>query len=409
MFHYEALEADINDVPANGFYETHPEVDPSSTSPMKKFGLSGTVAATASALMPKVALPEKQAAEVERLLDQARYEAHSRGIVLLQYITQYDHQHRGVVTTSQFIREFLNYFRTFSVDDVHLLASAYSNDHGEVMYMAACRDITPEVFHSQRDQRLTINNHELGTLPSSHVHKEAGPRKASPNAKLSRSLALTASADEITRLLAAVIRVVHVKRINIHNIFADFDKLSNHRITRPQFVRALASLNVEGVAPHELEALANNFVDPADASGNMVKYRDFVQEVNNAFTLSGLEKNPLRVNDTFAQSVITGPTPRSSRPELTKEEDNFLQLAIGDIKNTIVRIRAFNVGAGLRDFDVRSEGFITVERFMRVLAMNKLVPETPGERMAVLKYYRGTGMRDNMVNYRAFLDDIGLA
>lgn len=46
MFHYEQLEEDINNVPTNGFFETKPTIDPSSTSPFKKWNLTGTSSAT---------------------------------------------------------------------------------------------------------------------------------------------------------------------------------------------------------------------------------------------------------------------------------------------------------------------------------------------------------------------------
>lgn len=49
------------------------------------------------------------------------------------------------------------------------------------------------------------------------------------------------------------------------------------------------------------------------------------------------------------------------------------------------------------------------ERFLRVLAMNGMVPETVDERLVLMKYYRGHGQRGQLINYRAFMHDVGLS
>lgn len=410
MFLYERLEEDINNVPLNGFLEMNPDIDPASTTPFSKFGLTGTVAATASALMPRIELPPKLAQEVERIVSQARYESHSRGIVLAQYIKQYDHSRRGLVTPNQFMREFLNYFKSISTEDTALLAKAYTNSDGQVMYMAVCRDITPEVYHSHREANSTaVNNFEVGTLPSSQKHLEHGKRAASPNARLERALAAyRASDNEADKVLEQVIRFVYERRINITNIFTDFDsKLHRHRITRPQFVRGVASLGIN-ISLAALEILAGKYIDEADPSGNDIIYRRFLEDVNNAFVLQGLEKEPLKENNTFAHTIVTSAPPRTVRPVLNNHEENFYHLAVNDILSRITRLRAYNVGASMRDFDKLGEGFITIDRFLRVLAIYDLVPVSAEERNALLKFYKGTGGKVALINYRAFLEDMKL-
>lgn len=409
MFLYERLEEDINNVPLNGFLEVNPTLDPASTTPFAKFNLSGTVAGTASALMPRIELPPKVAQTVENILEQARYESHSRGIVLAQYIRQYDHSRRGLVTPNQFMREFLNYFRSISTEDVALLAKAYTNNDGQVMYMAACRDITPEVYHSHREAHsVAVNNFEVSLLPSSQKHLEHGKRASSPNARLERALATyRASSNEADKVLEQVIRFVYERRINITNIFTDFDKLHRHRITRPQFVRGVAALGLN-ISLGALEVLSGKYLDEADPSGNNIVYRRFLEDVNNAFVLQGLEKEPLRANDTFAHTIVTSEPPRNVRPELSNEETHAFQVAVSDIKANVVRLRAYNVAATMRDFDNLGEGFITVDRFLRGLAIYALVPVSAQERNALLKYYKGTGGKAALVNYRAFLQDMNL-
>ena len=125
--------------------------------------------------------------------------------------------------------------------------------------------------------------------------------------------------------------------------------------------------------------------------------------------MAGLEKTPLSsVNNTLAFSIVSSPPESALRNEIGADEEALLSVALGNMKMTITRVKAFNLRAGMRDFDPISEGFITMDRFMRVLAIYGLVPELAPERNVIIKRYRGTGMRANAVNYRNFLQDVDL-
>lgn len=318
----------------------------------------------ASALMPKAPLATNETAAVEEILSRAQFEASSRGIQLAQYIKQYDTSHRGVVTKTRFVREFLNCFsRNITPADAELLAKAYASSDGQVMYLACARDIAAGSLHV--DYRTALNNSQLNDLPSSASLRQAvsSARASSPNARLYQSLTTArTSDDEVTQLLGQIVRHVYERRLRTKEIFVDFDKRNNHRITRPQFVRGIGALRLPSVTAAQLEALAGRYVDHADPSGNVIAYRRFLEEVENAFTITGLEKSPHKHNETFARSIVTSAPPSEVRAELTAAEQNTLAAALDSIKTAIQRGRLYNAGSGLKDFDSTGEGHITQVR-----------------------------------------------
>jgi hypothetical protein len=198
------------------------------------------------------------------------------------------------------------------------------------------------------------------------------------------------------------------RRIRIKDIFLDFDKARLNRITRPQFARAVSQLRIEGLQPNAVDALAERYVFEGDASRNVIAYRRFLEDVENAFTLAGLERRPHAVNETLGHAVVSSPPESSLRVELGAGDAALLETALAGTRATITRVKAYNLRAGMRDFDVQSEGFITTDRFLRVLAIYGLVPEQREEREVLLKRYAGSGMRRNSINYRNFLADVGL-
>ena len=400
------MEQDITETPLAGFLEQNPGATAEATDPFRKFGLSGTVAALPAARMPKAELDGAEQAELEALVSHLQYLVKTRGIVLAMYIRQYDVTHRGVVTQTRFCREVINCFKDqVKLADCLLLAKAYGTADGQVRYMAVHRDITPDSIAPARSAEASVNNNQVDSLPSSHIHLESKTKGDSPNTKAARAWQVRAEEAAVDQLVNAIIRHVFERRIRVKDIFLDFDKQHLNRITRPQFCRAVAQLGVAGASAKAVDQLAERFVWDADKSGNTIAYRRFLEEVENAFTLAGLEKQPLLANETLARAVVTREPESQRRAEIDQAEEAVLEVTLANIKMTIVRVKAFNLRAGMRDFDANCEGYITKERFLRVLAIYGLVPELAGERAVLLKRYSGSGMRANAINYRTFLAD----
>ena len=393
----------------NGNLEKNPLVSKISNDPFAKFNLPGTFAALPSALMPKAPLDEESDHKLNGILDQCKYLVKTHGIMLAQYVRQYDVTHRGVVTESRFIREFLSCFKDFKEEQAKLVAKAYGTADHQVRYMAVHRDITPDGVGSAiaTNAVVNVNNFQVDQLASSGVHLEKGPRGVSPNKKMERTAHNFRTDSEVDTLLQAIIRYVWERRIRIKDIFIDFDKMHLNRITRPQFVRAVGQLRVEGMKLNTVDEMAGRYLVEGDASGNVVAYRRFLEDVENAFTLSRLEKDPHAFNQTLAHSVVTRPPPSSLRNELSEDGSRMLETVLASLRTNIVRVKAYNLRAGMRDFDQLCEGFITIDRFLRALAIYNLVPERKEERDVLLARYTGRGKHANNINWRACMDDLG--
>lgn len=91
--------------------------------------------------------------------------------------------------------------------------------------------------------------------------------------------------DVEDRLKAAVV----MKRVRIEEFFRDFDKLRKGRVTRNQFKSILSSMNFT-MTNDEFKALAKKY-ETADPE-RFFRYVDFVANINRAFTITGIDKNP---------------------------------------------------------------------------------------------------------------------
>jgi hypothetical protein len=91
-----------------------------------------------------------------------------------------------------------------------------------------------------------------------------------------------------------------MKRVRIGEFYKDFDKLRKGKVTCAQFRSVLSMLNFN-LSDDEFEALEQKYI----TSDKFVNYQLFCDNIDNAFTTKGLEKNPgakvnnLTSNDTF--------------------------------------------------------------------------------------------------------------
>jgi hypothetical protein len=129
-------------------------------------------------------------------------------------------------------------------------------------------------------------------------------------------------------------------------------------------------------------------------------------QVERAFVEHGLEKDPSKLNKSFAHAVVSAPHPRLVRPTLSPTAMEAVQQALDEIKHQIKRWRIFGLKAPLKDYDRCGEGMVTETQFLRVLAMFNLVPASAAQRAALLDYYRGKGAKSHMIDYRAFLGEV---
>lgn len=78
-----------------------------------------------------------------------------------------------------------------------------------------------------------------------------------------------------------------MKRVRINEFYKDFDKLRKGKCTKPQFKSVLSTLGFT-LTDEEYDALIDKYETP----DNMVQYSEFVESIDSAFTIKGIEKKP---------------------------------------------------------------------------------------------------------------------
>jgi Ca2+-binding EF-hand superfamily protein len=189
---------------------------------------------------------------------------------------------------------------------------------------------------------------------------------------------------------------VVMKRIRIGEFFRDYDKLRKGKVTANQFRMALSVLNFT-MTEEEYDALTNKYA----TDDNMVNYSAFVESIDSAFTIKGIDKNPsLRVTQLDTQTVKL----RSKKTLEYDEEDKSTMLELMEAYRNVIITRRLNLKPMFQDFDKTNSGHVTKSQFVRVL--NGLNIDLPDDILSlVLKRYMDKGNVDD-VNYFEFINDV---
>lgn len=120
-----------------------------------------------------------------------------------------------------------------------------------------------------------------------------------------------------------------MKRVRIEEFFRDFDKLRKGRVTRPQFKQILSSMNFT-LTSDEFKALAKKYetTDPE----RFFRYVDFCANINKAFTIVGIDKNPT----TRVAAVTAGDTLLARRKYLAgNQNDEDVNMILEEYKTAV--------------------------------------------------------------------------
>lgn len=142
-FMYGRFVNDFNDTKPSGFFERNPDATHAwiGTARASAFSVSPLDGGSAGYFAP---LSEEEDAALQSVLDRLRELVATRGILVKQFLQDFDVHHRGTVTMSRFKREVSACFPSLSAADVDLLSKAYCTaDKNDVRYMVLHNDITP--------------------------------------------------------------------------------------------------------------------------------------------------------------------------------------------------------------------------------------------------------------------------
>jgi hypothetical protein len=103
-FDFRAFIDDVNDHRSNGHFETHPVSKHAETKrqSVSAYVVSPMAGGSAGFFVP---LSSEERGALEALLERLRHLCHTRGLVVKQFMHDYDQSHIGTVTVSRFKRE----------------------------------------------------------------------------------------------------------------------------------------------------------------------------------------------------------------------------------------------------------------------------------------------------------------
>ena len=146
MFDYGRFLLMFNDTKPAGYYERAPAAAAAGegTEHASAFSVSPLDGGSAGYFVP---LTPAEAAAVAELQERLRHTVRTRGIVVKQFLKDYDPPHRGVVTKTRFLREMPPCLPFLAASDLNLLAKAYlTADGADVRYMVFHNDVTPSAY-----------------------------------------------------------------------------------------------------------------------------------------------------------------------------------------------------------------------------------------------------------------------
>lgn len=305
------------------------------------------------------------------------------------------------ITAQQFGR-VLKGLQLMPTDDVfELLCKNYfdKNNTREVNYVKFCQDVDrpedmfPSLNFGEPDNAPAVF---AGTVAQNKSNFFPGSTKGLSvlqNRFQQPSVNISNDPNDIEKRIQSL---VVMKRVRINEFFRDFDKLRKGKVTPTQFKAILSSLNFN-LTEEEFESIINKYKTP----DNMVNYAEFVEIIDQAFTLKGIDKHPnVRVAPISSDATLHA---RKKFLEFD-ESDSAEMLAILEEYRRIIQTKRLEVKPMFQDFDITKCGHVTKTQFIRVLnQLNIMIDERFMSQL--LKKYMDKGNADE-VNYFEFCNDV---
>lgn len=191
----------------------------------------------------------------------------------------------------------------------------------------------------------------------------------------------------------------HVKlfRIDVKDIFKDFDRLRSGKITKAKFYTGLEMCKL-ALSKNEIQALEDRFED--SAAKDKIVISEFIKETEGVFVTKNLHKDPTRAprkyeakRKNFELGVLT-------EPELAELDVLMDQLAMVTQKNR-VKMRQF-----FKDNDKGLKNRVKQSEFRSVLAILNITLDDRQLKLITQRFgisHFGTKLD---INYSAFCDEV---
>jgi len=321
----------------------------------------------------------QEKAELDELLVLYRSIISCRRMLMKPQFHDLDRTKTGHVSKNQFLR-VLNQFQLFPTDEkLNLLLKRYldKGNLDEVNYYDFCRDVD---IHDDGTQKINEDHANQFKLPQSqHLGDSA-------------AYILNHKPNDLEDLLAKLRRKVKEQRIRIGEFLRDFDKLRSGGITNAQFRLGLNMAKLP-LSNSEFDMLLDRF--KLEGKDGYVKWRDFVDVIDEVFTVKQLEKSP--------GFEVTEP---NLRTRYGRNEMSELEREIGEVAKR--RFKEYCKGTRLdvkqffQDWDRNGRNRVTPKQFRQVLTTVKFTL-SDDEFNALVKMYATDDEQD--MKYVDFIND----
>eukprot|EP00743_Colponemidia_sp_Colp-15_P002007 GILK01002181.1.p1 GENE.GILK01002181.1~~GILK01002181.1.p1 ORF type:complete len:916 (-),score=199.27 GILK01002181.1:158-2905(-) len=299
-----------------------------------------------------------------------------RRLILTQSFQDFDRTHSQHVSADQFRRVLSLAHFPLSEAEMQSLVKRFADkgNQRDVNYVEFCQLIDSLT----RTAPVTVPESIAPLSPAKNVNNYKTQLIERYN---------TLTAEDV---LATVRAAVMTNRIRIGEFFRDFDKLRSGLVTAEKFKTGLTMSNLRLTVP-EVQVL----VDRYGNGHGQVRWREFVDAVEEVTVRKGLEKDP-----TMEPAVPFVKT-QYGRAIRTDSDAAVARAVVNRFAEETIR-RRLDVKPFFQDFDKHKNGRVTFRQFRQVLS-SAAFDMTDEEFNAVSREYASE--QANLICYAKFLDD----
>ncbi|XP_052771578.1 uncharacterized protein LOC128211160 [Mya arenaria] len=328
---------------------------------------------TVRSVRPLTPGSERRLVQLLRRIDQF-YSYH--GLNLRTCYEDFDRHHMGVVTESQFYRSFPGP-PDVNEADMNLLVQKYRDPDrpGLLNYLNLHHDIVAIGGQVAKEKELI----------------------EAPNTQVDETRVMLTPDPDLNTIFDKIRVAVFKNGIRTTEFFKDHDKLRSGIITENQFVCGLAlAVGKEAqLSRAEIQKVVEYYRQP----DGRVKYKEFCDIMENAFTIPDLEKKPLQ----SVSRPVKGALSRGLTP-LTDQEEGRVMEILRTISDN-VRRRRLMMYPYFKDYDrgIAYTRVVTPTQFGRILHFLSL-NVAPEDLKLLLRKFEDPATGD--VNYPAFVQAV---
>eukprot|EP01065_Artemidia_motanka_P005211 TRINITY_DN12502_c1_g2_i1.p1 TRINITY_DN12502_c1_g2~~TRINITY_DN12502_c1_g2_i1.p1 ORF type:complete len:931 (+),score=363.39 TRINITY_DN12502_c1_g2_i1:69-2861(+) len=310
-------------------------------------------------------------------------EVRSRGLILKEFFRDFDRHRSGKVTQPQFQRAFP--FRLDPAEFAVMLKRYQSTEQfskGDIQYVRWVEEVDRII---------------------GGVDKAPEPMAPSPTrAQLRRE-------HDEEQLLRELRRQVRQSRLRVDEALRDYDKLRTGFVTVSQFHSALGRLRFQKfeLTAHSLKLLSDRYGANDPQGYPKVAYHRFVDDMEEVFTVKGMEKSPSK-KMAFDPDMFKN-EPKSN--QLPDEDEARVEQIIARIRSA-VRTRRILLKPMFQDFDRAAKGvyqtrYTSRKRLHRVLAINNIhLTQEEADLLAEKYEAKDAGNSTDNINYVLLCSDL---